>query len=122
MAIVFHVVAYGLLQFVFKDYLDIHFLHLYAVLFFLEVAIMLTFGRLQPLVEPWKFERKELVDMAPWRWAKPVAFTLLSLVVFVYLLFSPIGLVNGIGTTFVSLVMLLALVNIAYWWRGARSP
>ncbi|MFB0971180.1 MAG: solute:sodium symporter family transporter, partial [Pseudomonadales bacterium] len=40
--IVFHVISYGLLKFVFDDIVDIHFLHLYAILFFIEVGIMLT--------------------------------------------------------------------------------
>ena len=33
LVIVFHVVAYGLLQFVFAEAVNIHFLHLYAILF-----------------------------------------------------------------------------------------
>ena len=41
-AIIFHVIAYGLIKFVFD--VDLHFIHLYAVLFLIEAAIMLTFG------------------------------------------------------------------------------
>ncbi|MDA9784141.1 solute:sodium symporter family transporter, partial [Gammaproteobacteria bacterium] len=40
----FHLVAYGLLQFVFKEQVAIHFLHLYAILFFIEIGIMLAVG------------------------------------------------------------------------------
>ena len=34
----FHLIAYGLLQFVFKDAVDVHFLHLYAILFVVEMG------------------------------------------------------------------------------------
>jgi len=33
----FHLITYGLTQFVFKDAVDVHFLHLYAILFVVEV-------------------------------------------------------------------------------------
>ena len=48
LAIGFHLVAYALMQFVFKTAVDIHFLHLYAILFFCEVAIMFTVGYFRP--------------------------------------------------------------------------
>ena len=38
LVIVFHVVAYGLLQFVFVEAVNVHFLHLYAILFIAEIA------------------------------------------------------------------------------------
>ena len=46
--IVFHVLTYGCLQFLFKEEVPLHFLHLYAVLFAIEVAIMLTLGLWRP--------------------------------------------------------------------------
>jgi len=45
-AVIFHVIAYGLVKFLLD--IDIHFIHLYAVLFFIEVSIMLFFGAIQP--------------------------------------------------------------------------
>ncbi len=116
--IVFHVLAYGLLQFVFKSVVTLHFLHLYAVLFFAEVAIMLAAGRLTPRSEPWRYVRRDLVDLTPWRLARPAATTLLSAVVFLYLLFSPVGLVGGISGQFWPLVLCLCLANVVVWWRS----
>ncbi|MGB7404837.1 MAG: solute:sodium symporter family transporter, partial [Pacificimonas sp.] len=46
--ILFHVVAYGLIKFVLDDIVTLHFLHLYAVLFLCECAIMAVAIRLRP--------------------------------------------------------------------------
>ncbi|MEL6868348.1 MAG: solute:sodium symporter family transporter [Pseudomonadota bacterium] len=113
--IVFHVIAYGLAKFVFDDVITLHFLHLYAVLFGIEVAIMLIAGRLKPRAEAWQYEHRDLVDLTPWRFALPAAFSLLSAVVFLYLLFSPIGLVNGVSSLFWALCTGLLALNIIIW-------
>ena len=116
--IVFHIIAYGLFQFVFGERTGLHFLHLYAILFVIEVLIMLAVGRIRPRRQEWTFHRRELVDLTPWRYAIPCAVTLLSCVVALYLLFSPLGLVNGLGGAFWPLLGLLALGNLIVWyWR-----
>ena len=121
-AIVFHVIAYGLLQFVFNDVIVIHFLHLYAILFVLEVLIMLYFARIAPRVEKWSYQINAKVDLTPWQYVKPCGFTLMSCVVALYLLFSPIGLVGGISPAFLPIISFIVLVNIAVWavaiWRA----
>ncbi len=88
-AIGFHLLAYGTLTFVWDT--GIHFIHLYAILFSLEIAIMLAFV--------WRVgesafipEDAHRVDMTPWRWAYPVAGGLLAAMVAVYVLFSSLGL------------------------------
>jgi SSS family solute:Na+ symporter len=119
--IVFHVVAYGLLQFVLDDIVNIHFLHLYAILFAVEVAIMLGIGHLQPRAEAWRYEASDLVDLTPWRFAIPVAAALLSAVIALYLLFSPIGLVDGLSASFWPLIALLVTGNaVVWWWTRSR--
>ncbi len=117
-AIGFHVVAYGLLRFVWD--VDIHFIHLYAVLFAIEVAIMLVIGRLAPRPVPWRYEPQELVDMTPWRYALPTAIVLAAGIVFLYLLFSPIGLVGGVTGPFYTAVGALALATVALCWISMR--
>jgi SSS family solute:Na+ symporter len=114
-AIVFHVIAYGLLRFVFDDVVTLHFLHVYAILFVIEVAIMLLFGRLQPRSENWSYQPVQGVDLTPWRYAIPCAFTLISCVVALYLLFSPIGLVGGLSAAFWPLMLSLLAVNVVVW-------
>lgn len=120
LVIIFHVIAYGLLRFVFDDVVTIHFLHQYAILFIIEVGIMLTTGILKPRETAWAFTRNEQVDMTPWRFARPLAITLFSCVVGLYLLFSPIGLAGTMGTLFYALVGILFIANIGIWIR-ARS-
>ena len=56
---------------------------------------MLIFGRLRPRSETWSYQPRRLLDLTPWRFAMPCAVTLMSCVVGLYLLFSPIGLVGG---------------------------
>ena len=119
--IFFHIIAYALLQFILNDYVNIHFIHLYAILFFLEVGIMLLIGYLIPRETLWIFRKKDLVDLTPWKYAFPCAVSLLSCVVGVYLLFSPIGLVDGISNYFAPLVALLIGLNSITWYRYATN-
>lgn len=113
----FHLLAYGLLQFVFKDRIDIHFLHLYAILFVLEVGMLLVVGYLRPRQEPWRYTTTNAVSMEPWRYRIPCSVTLISCVVALYLLFSPIGLVGGLSNLFWPLVIAIVLANLMVWWR-----
>lgn len=117
----FHVIAYGLLKFVFAELVTIHFLHLYAILFVIEVAIMLWVGMRYPRGTDWAYSTSHKVDMQPWRFAVPCAVTLLSCVIALYLLFSPLGLVNGIGSLFWICISLLAALNIALWAAASRA-
>lgn len=125
LAIGFHLVAYALLQFVFKASLDIHFLHLYAILFFCEVMIMLGVGYFRPAAKQGSSVSKAnnsaaVVEMAPWHYAKTCAFSLFSCVVFLYLLFSPIGIAGNSLTLFSLLSCLLLFVNFGAWYRARR--
>lgn len=120
--IVFHVIAYGLLRFVLDDVVTMHFLHQYAVLFAIEVAIMLACGRIAPRKRAWRFTPRHEVDLAPWRFARPLAVTLFSCVVAVYLLFSPIGIAGqgGAGGTLGGLLGALVIANAALWAFAVR--
>ena len=120
--IVFHIVAYGLLQFVFKQQVPVHFLHLYAILFCLEVAMMLFAGYRWPVHGKASVQPREKVDMQPWKYAIPCAGTLMSCVVGLYLTLSPIGLVDGISASYAPLMATLIAVNIFFWWWFLRAP
>jgi SSS family solute:Na+ symporter len=120
-AIAFHLVAYGLFQFVLVDYTSLHFLHLYAILFVLEVGIMLAVGSLKPRATPWTYTLQNKVDLTPWHLAGPCAFTLFSAIVFLYLLFSEVGLVNSISALFWPLLIALIIANAAVWTLGVYN-
>ena len=114
-AIVFHIIFYSLFQFVFKDILQIHFLHLYAILFISEILIMVTIGQIRPLSKPWVFNKKNVIDLTPWKKAFPVSVTLFTAVIVLYILFSPIGLVGGLTAKFWPIIILLTIINIIIW-------
>lgn len=97
LVIIFHVIAYGLIKFAFADVVTLHFLHLYAVLFLIEAAIMGICIRFAPnnrRAEPAPHDSlaAQAVDLTPWRYAKLTAGLLVALVVAVYVLFSPLGI------------------------------
>ena len=122
LVIVFHVIAYGIIKFALADVVTLHFLHLYGVLFVIELGIMLAATLIRPRPEPWSFVSRQRTDLTPWRGAIPTAILLGSLVVAIYLLFSPIGLAGGPLTgTFWVLIALLAAGNIGCWWLAARN-
>jgi SSS family solute:Na+ symporter len=116
-AIGFHLIAYALLQFVFKDVVNIHFLHLYAILFVSEVAILLVIGHLKP-TQVRSTTRSTPVDMTPWVFAKASAFSLFSCVVLLYMIFSPLGLAGDRGGLFTTLTALLVVINVLVWVRA----
>lgn len=119
--IVFHVIAYGLLKFVFDDAVTLHFLHLYAILFVIEVAIMLLAGKLAPTQDAWHVPEMSKVDLTPWRFARPTAFSLLSAVIVLYLIFSPLGFANGsIGAGFYTALMAVLAANLFVWGQNLR--
>ena len=92
LVIVFHVLAYGLLKFVFDDIVTLHFLHLYAILFAIELAILMVSARLAPREVIDVSPRIHKVDLTPWPLARPVALLLFISVIAVYILFSPLGI------------------------------
>ncbi len=109
-AIIFHVIVYGLLKFVID--VDINFIHIYAILFVIEVGIMLVIGHYRPTELPWHHPNKAKVDMKPWVYALPVAITLFAGVVMIYVLFSPIGLVGGLSGAFWPVMIGVVAINI----------
>lgn len=114
-AIVFHLAAYSLYQ-LFSDVIDIHFIHMYAILFFLEVSIMLAIGWRYPNQTSWKTRNRQAVDLTPWRYALPSAIVLLASIAQLYLLFSPLGLAGDMGNSFWLASALLVMATIALFY------
>ena len=118
--IIFHIAAYGTFQFVLKDLVPVHFLHLYAILFVLEVAMMLPIGMRHPRQEEATIRQTAEVDLTPWAYALPCAVTLLSCVVALYVVFSPVGLVGEGSNFFVPVLLGLLALNVAFWFGWHR--
>ncbi len=122
LAIGFHLIAYGALRFLPLPLPEIHFLHQYAILFILEVALMLA---VRQILGANKFpvrKTKPMIDMTPWRFAKETSVTLASAVVVLYLIFSPIGAASpdGFGALFWLAAASILAVNGAAWIRAVR--
>ena len=119
-AVCFHIVAYALLQFVLD--VEISFIHIYAILFAIELAIMLVIGALQPRAEAWRYTPRHVVDMTPWRHSGATAILLAAGIVQSYLLFSPIGLAGeALGAVFWGLTGLtIAIATVLCIWSENR--
>lgn len=108
--IVFHVITYALLKFIIE--IDVNFIHIYAILFFTEVGMMLLIGHFYPRDGEHIFKNSSVVDLVPWKYAQPVAITLAALIIQLYILFSPIGLVDGLGQYYWAYSASVLILNI----------
>ncbi len=119
-SIIFHVVAYALLRFVIE--VDIHFVHIYAILFIAECSLMLVIGQLRPNQKQWAFtQQAKEVDMTPWKYAYPASYLLIALIAITYLTFSPIGLVNGLSAWYWPLLALVLVLTALASWLSLRK-
>lgn len=65
-----------------------HFLHICAILFALNIIIMLVVGKLKPREEDYIQQYTEQVDITPWKLLKPVGLIITVIVVATYMYFS----------------------------------
>ena len=86
-------VLYLISQFILKPYVvgadDYpHYLHVMAILFVLNVLIMLIVGKLYPRKEPFKLEYTEKVDIKPWKFVSAVGLSICVVVIGIYIYFT----------------------------------
>ena len=65
-----------------------HFLHVMAILFVMNVIIMLIIGAVKPRSEAFELPYTEEVDITPWRMVKPVGLGIIIVVISSYVYFS----------------------------------
>lgn len=87
------VVLYSVSQFILKPYVFgadnyPHFLHVMAILFVMNVIIMLIIGRIMPRKEPFKLHYTEQVSIQPFKYAVPIGLAIIAIVVYSYIYFS----------------------------------
>lgn len=111
-AIIFHLIAYTLLKFILD--VELNFIHIYAVLFVCEVSIMLLFGVIEPRKSGAYFKVQPKVDLTPWKYAWAASSTMFACIVLLYLLFSPVGLVNGFDHQFWIYAAMVVVVNLVF--------
>lgn len=122
----FHVIAYYFLVWGTKQWfgveIGINFIHIYGILFVVETAIMLIFARVRPMLQANPI-RIELGRVKPWRHALSTSILLVASMIFVYLVFSPIGLAYADGIVsgwFAPLTIGLIAVTTLLIWASYR--
>ncbi len=67
-----------------------HFLHVMAILFVLNVIIMLIIGKIKPRTEDYQLTYTNQVDISPWKYVKQVGILVCVIVIMIYIYFSPL--------------------------------
>lgn len=91
-AVIGHIVLYTLLIFILK--VKINYIHIMGILFVIDTLIMFTISAIKPGKTYEAKQLKPAVDMKPWKRFPEVATLLLGLMVFTYILLSPLGIVS----------------------------
>jgi SSS family solute:Na+ symporter len=114
--IIFHVITYYMLCWGLKKFfglnITLNFIHIYAVLFWTEVAIMLIIAKIKPRETDYIYKTNAKVELKPWRIAPLVTVILVGFVIYTYVIFSPIGLAyaNGIVSPSFWIVTILVII------------
>ena len=90
-SLILHVVLYSISKFI-PALKDVHYLYVLAVLFIVNILVMLAIGKIQPRPTEFVIEDAKVVDLTPWKYAKPVACVAVCIMIAVYTLYSPLGL------------------------------
>ena len=86
-----------------------------------RLGIMLAIGYWKPATSDWTYQNTAKVSLKPWRYAQPVSATMLAGIVMLYLLFSPVGLVDGLSVYFWWSILGVILINtFACWYTLKR--
>lgn len=91
-AVIGHIFLYTLLIFILK--VKINYIHVMGILFVVDTLIMFTISAIKPGKIYEAKQLKPAVDMKPWKRFPHVATLLLGLMVFTYILLSPLGIVS----------------------------
>lgn len=91
-AVISHIALYSLLIFILK--VKINYIHIMGILFVTNILIMLVVSAIKPGKTYEAKQLKPAVDMKPWKRFPEVATLLIGLMVFTYILLSPLGIVS----------------------------
>ena len=87
------VILYSISQFILKPYVFgsenyPHFLHVMAILFVLNIIIMLVIGKVKPRELAFELPYTKQVDITPWKYVKITGLIICIIVIFSYIYFS----------------------------------
>ena len=90
-SLILHVILYSISKFV-PALQNVHYLYVLAVLFVVNVVVMLLIGKYRPRETEYIIEDAGAVDLTPWKYRKQAAAIGICVMVLVYVLYSPLGL------------------------------
>ncbi len=126
--LVFFVVLYGLSQTVFSPQmaaLNLHFLHISAILFVLTSGLILALGKVWPRDSDYVLPSANVVELAPWTYRFRMAGFVVGAMLSMYVVFSPLGLASGNGLSPLAIGTIIALMlggTVLGFWFDAKWP
>ena len=84
-----HIFLYTLSKIFFSN---IHFLYVLGILLPISVMVMIIIGKIKPRETDFVQADKSKVDMTPWKHAKLMSFSIVVIMLLIYLVFSPLGI------------------------------
>lgn len=111
-AIAFFMICYALYKFFFN--IPIHYLHVYGILFVCCCLIMYISGLIKPLDKPYVDYDAKALDLTPWKWSKSVSAFLITTTIYIYVLFSKIGIIyhgSEYGSRFLIITVIYAIIT-----------
>lgn len=90
-SLILHIVLYSISKFI-PALQNVHYLYVLAVLFAVNIIVMLLIGKYHPRAQAYVMPNAEVVDMTPWKYAIPASVLAICVMVLVYILYSPLGL------------------------------
>lgn len=103
---------------------EINYIHIYAISFIIMLIIVMLASNKNPKEYVWKeIEPKEGFDMTPWRSGKYFATCSASLLVYLYLIFSPLGFADpeGSHTIFINFITIFVIIECIAMYLLAKK-
>ena len=120
-AIAFFMICYAGYKFVFN--IPIHYLHVYGILFVGCCIIMYISGKIAPMEKAYVDYDAKAVDLTPWKWANAISVFLICTTIYVYVLFSKIGIIYQgaeYGGRFITITLIYAAITGLLVWLVKR--
>lgn len=129
-AITFHLFFYGIMKYVVKVDTDasligikISFIHVFAISVLIMAVIIAITSFIKPSTKEFdknSVKNKEF-DMTPWVFTKPISITLVSFLVYIYLMLSPLGLATQTKNLAFIIPVSILMVFIAVFFIGGTA-
>ncbi len=102
--------GFGIISYIYVKYIadiQLSFIYVIAIVFAINVVIMLAFGYFKPLAKPFEFKHSLEVDIHPWHKAKTYAAAIFCFLLFIYASLATFG---GYHTKLIAILCLIATV------------